>query len=1073
MTHRDSRRRVRTGLAAAFTAAAVGVSLAALPATAGADPAVQPKVPDLGLLDRDLLGKQDRDLLAQARRDGRNTVEIMLLGDQGVVDKLTAAGAEIRYRADEFDYVRAEVPVAAVDRMSKIPGIDALDVDREIKLDEPEPQGIEDPTPQPPPGPGTPRVNPYMPTGDIGAAQFVEANPKFDGRGVTVGIVDLGIDLAHPAMQTTTTGEDKIVDWVTATDPGFEDGVNNDNDPTWIDMSNPAPGQPAGYRYGVFNERDPRFGGAIGQDVDRDGNPAGSDGTFGVLWDPATGRVWVDTDQDEDFADEKAMVDYKVKKDVGTFGEDNPATPIAEELPFVVQTSPETETVNIGIVSGNHGTHVAGIVAANSMFGGQMSGAAPGAKLVSVRACLFGAGCTVHAMTEGMIYAATEADVDVINMSIGGLDLINDGQTVLEGIYNDLIDTEGVQMFISAGNDGAGSNTIGFPSTADKVISVGSYITKATWQRNYGSDAAQEDNLHGFSSRGPREDGGFKPTLIAPGAAVSPTPMFMAGAPVGGTYELPPGYGMLNGTSMASPQAAGVGALLLSAAIQKNVEHSPAQLRQALTSTTRFIPGYGAYEQGNGLINTKKAWNALKANIDTVDITSSVPVNTVLSDFLVTPGVGVGIHDREGVRKGDRYTREYTFKRTSGPAHPVTYRARWVGNDGTFSSAPTITLPKNAAVKYRVSVNPRSSGIHSAILNLDSPLTTGIEYQTLNTVIAAEDFSPSGGYQIRHGGELGRNETDSYFVRVPANTPALKVDLEGGGTEEGAGQIRFLRFHPYGVGIEDNSSPNCYNPPVPPANECDAGDPSSRTFTDPLAGVWEIVVEARRTSDAAFAPYTLTASVLGATVSPDPDTIASAKIGQPIEREYTLANAFGPFTGHATGTPLGSARIGTPTIADGAQQQFPVTVGAGATSLRAKIGNTADLGADLDLYVFDCTTGTCRQAGVTADGDSEEEVRIANPAAGQWVVLVLGYAVPAGTTTYDYVDVFTSPAFGTLTVEDSDAPRAAGASWTVPGTLTVAAAPAAGRVLYGNVRVLTNEGALVGTGDVIVQSVTP
>ncbi|GAB3454581.1 S8 family serine peptidase [Actinophytocola sediminis] len=1067
MTHRDSRRRV-TGLAAALLAAAVGVSLAALPATAGADPADLPTVPDLGTL----LGKQDRDLIAQARQDGEDTVEIMVMGDRGVVDKLTAAGAEIRYRADELGYVRAEVPVAEVDRMAKIPGVDALDVDREIKLEEPKPLGIDDPTPQPPPGKDTPKVNPYMPTGDTGAAQFVEANPKLDGRGVTVGIVDLGIDLAHPALATTTTGEDKIVDWVTATDPGFDGGVNNDNDPTWIDMSSPAPGQPSGYRYGVFNERDPRLAGAIGQDVDRDGNPAGSIGTFGVLWDPSSGQVWVDTNQNKDFADEQAMTDFKVSRDVGTFGEDNPSTAVAEELPFVVQTNPDTESVNIGIVSGDHGTHVAGIVAANGMFGGKMSGAAPGAKLVSVRACLFVAGCTVHAMTEGMIYAATEADVDVINMSIGGLDLINDGQTVLEKLYNELIETQDVQMFISAGNSGAGVNTVGFPSTADKVISVGSYITKATWQRNYGSDARQEENLHGFSSRGPREDGGFKPNLIAPGSAISPTPMFMAGGPLVGTYELPPGYSMLNGTSMASPQAAGVGALLVSAALARGVEHSPAQLRQALTSTARFIPGYGAYEQGNGLINTQKAWNALKANIDTVDISSAVPVNTVLKDFLATPGVGVGINDREDVAKGDRYTREYTFKRTSGPNHAVTYQAKWVGNDGTFSSSPTVTLPKNSAVKYRVTINPRSTGIHSAILNLDSPTTTGIEYQTMNTVIAADDFTASNGYQVRHGGQIGRNETDSYFVRVPANTPALKVDLTGGGTGEGAGQIRFLRFHPYGVGIEDNSTPNCYNPPVPPANACDAGDPSSRTYTDPLTGVWEIVVEARRTSDAAVAKYTLTASVLGATVSPDPDTIDSAAAGQPIAREYTLTNAFGAFTGRATGTALGSAKVDTPTIADGAQQQFPVTVGAGATSLRAKIGNTADLGADLDLYVFNCTSGTCVEAGVTADGDSEEEVRIANPTPGAWVVLVVGYAVPAGTTTYDYVDVFTSPSFGTLAVTDSNAARPGGASWTVAGTLTPQAAPAAGRVLLGNVQVLTDAGALVGTGDVVVKAVT-
>ncbi len=1067
MTQRSSRPRGRSGIGAAFVAAAVGASLVALPSSAGAAPAA-PKAPDIGVE----LGKQDRELVAQAMRDGKSTVEVQLMADKDVVGKLTQAGAKIRYRADDLGYIRAEVPVGSVDKMAKLPGVDAINVDRTIVLDDPRPEGMQDPSPQPAPGARTPRVNPYMPTGDTGAAQFVDDNPRYDGRGVTVGIVDTGVDLAHPSLNTTSTGERKIVDWVTYTDPGFTNGRNNDNDPTWIDMSSPAPGQPSTYRFGLFNERDPRLGGELGNDVDRDGNPAGSIGTFGVLWDTSTNTVWVDTNQNKNFADDQPMTDYKVNHDVGTFGTDDPATPVAESMPFVVQTSPSTESVNIGIVSGEHGSHVAGIVAGNKLFGGRMSGAAPGAKLVSVRACLFVAGCTSHALDEGMIYAVRDAGVDVVNMSIGGLDLVNDGNSVREQLYNELIDTYGVQMFISAGNDGPGVNTASPPSLGDKVISVGSYITRATWQRNYGSDSAQQENMHPFSSRGPREDGGLKPNVIAPGAAISSIPTWMDGAPVGGTYSLPPGYGMLNGTSMASPQAAGAAALLVSAAVQRHVSHNPAQLRKAFTSTARFIRHYQAYEQGNGLIDVRRAWKMLRANPSVTDITSAVPVHTVLSDFLATPGVGVGIYDREGVQRGDHYTREYTFTRNSGPSHPMTYRVRWVGNDGTFHSARTITLRKGSAVKFRVWVSPRSAGVHSAILTLDSPLSTGVEYQTLNTVVAAEDFTPANGYQVKHSGKVGRNDTVSYFVRVPAGVPALKVDLAGGGTTAGAGQVRFLRFHPYGVPLEGTSSLNCYNPPVPPGNACDAGSPTSRTFTNPLPGVWEIVVEARRTSDTAFAPFTLTASVLGATVSPNPDTIASAQLGQPISRQYTLSNAFGPFTGRAQGTNLGSAKLATPTIGAEAQQQYPITVGAGATSLRVKIGNTSDRNADLDLFLYNCTSGTCVQAASSADGDSEEQVTVTNPAAGQWVALVFGFAVPSGSTTYDYVDVFSGPSFGSVEIADTDQERPGGGSWTVDGTVTPGAAPAAGRVLLGTIRVLTDSGALVGSGDVVIQSVT-
>ena len=244
-------------------------------------------------------------------------------------------------------------------------------------------------------------------------------------------------------------------------------------------------------------------------------------------------------------------------------------------------------------------------------------------------------------------------------------------------------------------------------------------------------------------------------------------------------------------------------------------------------------------------------------------------------------------------------------------------------------------------------------------------------------------------------------------------------------------------------------------------------------MVNPTAGVWEITVEARRTSDVEVTPFALTATILGASVSPDPDISEAATGGVPVARSYTLTNRFGPFIGRAVGTTLGSAHIARPNIANLAQQQYPVVVTPGSTSLRATIGNPSDPAADLDLFVFNCTSGSCALAGQSADGDSEESVTIANPGAGNWVVLVDGYAVPAGTTTYNYVDVFVNTAFGAVSVTDANASRPSGSSWTVPGSVTANAAPATGRVLLGNVQVRTDTNFLVGSGDVIVQSVTP
>ena len=67
----------------------------------------------------------------------------------------------------------------------------------------------------------------------------------------------------------------------------------------------------------------------------------------------------------------------------------------------------------------------------------------------------------------------------------------------------------------------------------------------------------------------------------------------------------------------------------------------------------------------------------------------------------------------------------------------------------------------------------------------------------------------------------------------------------------------------------------------------------------------------------------------------------------------------------------------------------------------------------------------------------------------------------------------TASALGRVSVTDANALRAAGATWTVPGTVTAFASPGAGRVLYGNVLVRTDGNVTVGSGDVVIQNVTP
>ena len=1037
----------------------------------------------------DKIGEHDRQLLAEAVQQGKPTVTVMMAtrsgAAKGVASSIKKLGGTVGSRNDRLGYVRATVPTASVTQAADLASVLKIDLNESIKRPDPrlgDKSGRDNASGSiPAPGPDTPDANSFMPTRETGAVVFKDEHPTFDGRGITIGILDSGVDLDHPALATTSTGGRKIVDWVTATDPVV------DADPTWRPMLSKVTGPTFTFGGSTWTAPAGRF--AInrftelitadsepGGDVNRDGDTTDR---WGVLYDETTHDIWVDTDQDLDFTDEVKMRPYKEQFQVGHFGKDNPATAeVVETMPFVVEYREDVDLtpagrpgevadfVNIGIPEDAHGSHVAGITAAHGMFGGDMDGAAPGADIVSSRACTWGGGCTAVALAEGMIDLVVNRGVDVVNVSIGGLPALNDGANARAELYNRLIDEFGVQLFISAGNSGPGINTVGDPSVATDVVSVASSISKDTWRSNYGSVVSSMLNLHNFSSRGPREDGGFKPNVMAPGSAVSTVPQWLKQPGVTGVgYELPPGYAMFNGTSMASPQAAGAAALLLSAGRQTGISIKPTALRAAIYTGADFTGGLPALAQGNGQFDVNDAWSLLEGQPDVRAYTVSAPVCTEISNFLTTPDMGTGIYNRCAVGQGGQApgtSADYvvTITRTSGPAGNVRHTLRWVGNDGTFSGPSSVRLALNTPVAITVRARP-SAGLHSAILQVDDPRTPVVDHVMLATVVAPTTLSaPS--YATSASGSVQRNLTESIFVTVPEGAKALQVDLSD--VAEGS-QTRFIAFHPYGIPIESTSSLECYTNFSDPLS-C---NPTSRSYANPLPGVWELEVESRRTTPTLDNPYTLTAAVQGVTVTPEVVVLDSVRTGVPSPVSWSVRNDFGPVTVHAAGGPLGSSLSRRPTIAHLATLEFEVVVPAGASRLDVSIGNPSDPGADLDLFVL---LGDV-EVGFDADGDSEESVSISDPAPGTYTVLVDGFDVPAGTTAFDYLDVFFSPELGNLAVPAATTALAPGGTTTVSGTVTANVSPATGRQLFGEMNVLSSEGAVLGTGSVRITSVTP
>ena len=234
-----------------------------------------------------------------------------------------------------------------------------------------------------------------------------------------------------------------------------------------------------------------------------------------------------------------------------------------------------------------------------------------------------------------------------------------------------------MQLFISAGNSGAGRNTVGDPSVTTDAISVGSYITRDTWLSNYGSTTEQPaTTCTPFSSRGPREDGGFKPNIVAPGAAISTMPPGSRAARCRHSTHCPPGYAMFNGTSMAAPQATGAAALLVGAYKATHGGQRPNSPRCVTRSgrSAPLRPAFGAYEQGAGLFNVRRAPGTCcrPGRSRTPCTTHRRGAHGAVAVCSPTPDIGVGIHDREGVGVGTGVHRTYTLTRTTGPNVPVT-----------------------------------------------------------------------------------------------------------------------------------------------------------------------------------------------------------------------------------------------------------------------------------------------------------------------------------------------------------------------------------------------------------------
>jgi subtilisin family serine protease len=312
----------------------------------------------------------------------------------------------------------------------------------------------------------------------------------------------------------------------------------------------------------------------------------------------------------------------------------------------------------------DHGTHVAGIVGAQTNNGLGIASIGFGISIIPIKATN-----EVEFITDGYegVTWAINNGADVINMSWGGSGGSQTGQNIMNAG-----NTAGVVLVAAAGNDDVSSTF--FPAGFNFVISVAS--------------TSSSDAKSSFSNYGTWID------ISAPGSSIRST--------IPGT-----GYALKSGTSMASPLVAGLCGLMLSA----NPILTPADVLSCLQESADNINSQNsAYigELGGGRINAEASIICASASAVAFDASVTNIISPVSSscESSFVPEINFRNNGQSSITN-----LQFTIQLDSNS--PVLFN--WTGNLSSQQSLNLI-LPEMSA-----SIGNHTLSICSSIINNNQP----------------------------------------------------------------------------------------------------------------------------------------------------------------------------------------------------------------------------------------------------------------------------------------------------------------------------------------------------------------
>ena len=373
-----------------------------------------------------------------------------------------------------------------------------------------------------------------------------------------------------------------------------------------------------------------------------------------------------------------------------------------------------------------HGTHVAGTVAASTFDGSGAAGVAPMAQIMGLRVLGEGGSGSFFDIAEAIRYASRLANVsgqlparraDVINLSLGasGVACDNDSAQLFASVR-----AAGTLIVAATGNESnrpAGQIAdVGFPANCPGVLAV-----------------TATDPQRGIA---PYANTGATVAMAAPGGDMrtsttgtgQPDGVYSTLATFDGSGNRVPTFGVLQGTSMATPHAAGVLALMrwVHPAI------TPAQVDTLLAQgalTDDVGPAGRDNNHGWGVINASKA----------------VQAALTLRDGTAPPSTGVLEAQPSALDFGaSASTLDFTVRATDTTSERVTSTST---SNAAVTVAPVAVDTATGLGSYRITVN-RSLLAEGVVTPTVTVQTTA---RTLRVALSIEKRAP--GSTV--GGDLG------------------------------------------------------------------------------------------------------------------------------------------------------------------------------------------------------------------------------------------------------------------------------------------------------------------------------